>query len=352
MAIQNYSTQAGRLNKVRGEILAHAVPVEVLGITGQNKKMPKNSGDNIVFRRWMPALPTGATSVDNQIVTVNNLGTFASSHLTSDGVTPTADSLTATDVTATLQQYSCLYAITDKTFDLYEDDVAGEMKRQVGERMGAVREMIRYGELRGQTNVVTYCGGSAKNQVDEAVTLNVLRKTARTLLANHAKQITSILAPSASFATAPVEAGFLVFCHTDMEPVIRDLPGFKHVSEYGQRKVINEYEVGSVERFRFVLSPELVAEKDQGAAIGATGLFSTTGSNIDTYPLIVVAEDAWGDVALRGGESFDVSYIPVGQKDKNDPLGQRGYIGAKFYSAAKVLNNGWMAVIWSGTPTL
>jgi hypothetical protein len=57
-------------------------------------------------------------------------------------------------------------------------------------------------------------------------------------------------------------------------------------------------------------------------------------------------------VALRGAESFDVTWIPPGQKDSGDPLGQRGYIGAKFYSAAKVLNNGWMAVAFAGTPAL
>ena len=349
MATQNYSSQSQRLGKVKGEILAHAVPVEVLGTTGQMKKMPKSQGDNIIFRRWLPY-----GGVDNKIVTASNVATFASNHLTAEGVTPSADTLTPTDITATLQQYSCLYALTDKTFDLYEDDVAGEMKRQVGERMGAVREMIRYGELKGQTGVVNYCGGTTIATVDETISLNVLRKTARTLLGNHAKQITSILSPSAMFATAPVEAGFLVFCHTDMEPAIRDLPGFKHVSEYGQRKVINEYEVGSVERFRFILSPELAplaGANGVTASVGVTGL-QGTGGYVDVYPMIVVAEDAWGDVALRGAESFDVTYIPVGQKDKNDPLGQRGYIGAKFYSAAKVLNSGWVAVIHAGTPAL
>ena len=47
-----------------------------------------------------------------------------------------------------------------------------------------------------------------------------------------------------------------------------------------------------------------------------------------------------------------MSYIPPGQKDKNDPLGQRGYIGAKTYMTAVVLNNGWGAVAWVGTPSL
>lgn len=346
MATQTYSTMSQRIGKVKGEILAHAMPVEVLGITGQQKKMPKNSGDNVIYRRF---LPFGGT--DNKWITVNNVATFASSHQTTEGVTPTADTISSTDVTVTLTQYSCLYAVTDKTVDLHEDDIPAEMKKQCGERMGLVREMVRYGALKAATNNY-FAGGTNAGTVDETLNLNLLRKVTRGLLANHGKQITSILEASSKFATAPVEAGFLVFCHTDMEPAIRDLPGFKHVSEYGSRKVINENEIGSVERFRFILSPELAANKDVGAAVGTTGLFSTTGSNIDNYPCIVVAEDAWGDVALRGAESFDVSWIAPGTKDKSDPLGQRGYIGAKFYSAASVLNNGWMAVIYCGTPAL
>ena len=40
MAIATYSTPAGRINKLKGEILKSAIPVEVLGITGVQKKMP------------------------------------------------------------------------------------------------------------------------------------------------------------------------------------------------------------------------------------------------------------------------------------------------------------------------
>lgn len=347
MAMQNYNSQPGRVNKLKGEILAHAVPVEVLGITGTQKQMPKNQGDNVVFRRW---LPLGGT--DNKWITGANVNTFAADHLTTEGVTPSADTLTAVDVTATLQQYSCLYAVTDKTVDLHEDDAPAEMKKQTGERVGLLREMVRYGSLKGMTNVFYGGTGNSPSTVNGTASVNLLRKVTRSLKANHAKMITSILAPSPNFATAPVEASYLVFCSTDMEPAIRDLPGFKHISEYGSRKPVHEQEIGSVESFRFVLSPELAANINSGAAVGATGLFSTGGSNIDIYPMIVVGEDLWGQVALRGADSLDVSYIPPGQKDKNDPLGQRGYIGAKTYMTAVILNNGWGALVWVGTPSL
>jgi N4-gp56 family major capsid protein len=36
------------------------------------------------------------------------------------------------------------------------------------------------------------------------------------------------------------------------------------------------------------------------------------------------------------------SIIPVGQKTKDDPLGQRGYAGWKMYHVAVILNDLWM----------
>jgi N4-gp56 family major capsid protein len=357
MAAQTYSTQAGRVNTIKGEILAHSIPKEVLGITGQIKKMPKNEGDNVKYRRWLPQDATNDSTdgYGNRFITGSNVDTYASDHQTTEGVTQTAVTMAATDVTATLLQYSCLYMLTDKTADLYEDDVAGEMKKQTGERMGLVREMIRYGKLKAATNKY-YAGGTSYATVDETLTLPLLRRVSRNLLANHADQINEVIEASTKFNTTPVEAGFLVFCHTDMEPAIRDLPGFKHVSEYANRSTINENEIGSCERYRFILSPELAPwygsnATYRGALIGATGLQGTS-TYIDVYPCIVVADKAWGDVALRGMGSFDMTYLPVDQKDKNDPLGQRGYIGAKFWSAAEILNQGYMAVVFAGTPDL
>lgn len=259
------------------------------------------------------------------------------------------------DVTATLTQYHVLYSLTDKTVDLYEDgaDVPDEMKRQTGERMGLIREMVRWGVLKAATNIA-YSGGTTLATVDEAITLNFLRSIARGLRANHAGFVTSILAPSAAFGTAPVERSFLVFCHTDTEADIRDLPGFTPVAEYGSRQPVHEMEIGTCESFRFILSPELIytaGASGTTAAVGTSGM-QATGGYIDVYPIIVMGMDAYGQVALRGVNALDVTYIPPGQKDKNDPLGQRGYIGAKAYFTAVILNGGWMCLGWAGVTDL
>lgn len=156
--MQKYSTQAGRINKLKGEILRHAMPVEVLGITGMNKSMPKNNGDNVVYRRWLPyGASSGAISAgidpQNRMITASNMQTYASVQEAVEGVTPGSDTLVPVDVTVTLKQYIVMYGVTDKTVDLYEDDVPAEMKKHTGERTGLIREMERYGVLRAMTNV-------------------------------------------------------------------------------------------------------------------------------------------------------------------------------------------------------
>jgi N4-gp56 family major capsid protein len=217
--------------------------------------------------------------------------------------------------------------------------------------MGLVRELIRYGALKGCTNKF-YSGGTSRATVAAAITYNLLNKVSRSLLGNRADPITRVLAPSANFNTTAVEGGFLVFCHTDGEHDIRALPNFVEVAKYGTRKPVHEMELGSSGRYRFILSPELASIADSGAAVGSTGLYSTGAANIDVYPFIVVADNAWGEVALRGMNSFDFTNLKPGQKDKNDILGQRGYVGAKFYSAATVLNDGFMAVVEAGVTSL
>lgn len=342
MPTTTYSTNAGRINEIKGEILAHALPVEVLAMGCKQKPMPKNMGDNITYRRY---IPFGATTTNAN--TQNRPSVTASAHILAEGVTPAADTLTPVDVNVQLQQYACLYSYTDKTEDLYEDDLPEEMKIQTGERMGLVREMIRYGSLKAATNV-SYAGGTSRMTVDEAISLNILRRMTKTLKANHAKKKTRIITPSPLYDTSAIQPSYCVFVHTDAQPDIEDLPDYVPASKYGSRQAINEHEIGSVGEYRFMLSPELAPYLAGGAVVGATGLVSAGAANVDVYPFIVMGEEAAFDVALRGGNSFDVKHIPAKQADKSDPLAQRGYVGAKFWDAVLVTNNGWMGVIEAG----
>jgi len=354
MAIQNMAAQAARIGKWKGEILARAIPCEVLQLAGTQKQMPKNVSDTVVYRRWVPynasagnpniLIQSGGVTVETDAS--NRVDTHVTNNLLAEGTTPTPDSIVAQDITAVLKQYGCLYSFTDKVADLYEDGISDAMKTQVAERMALIRELELYSKVRANTNRFYGGAGTTLATVDGKLTAKLLRKMARSLALNHTKKITSILAPSPNIGTKPIEAAYLVFCSSDIDADLRDatnFPGYTPVAAYGSRKPMHENEIGSFEQFRFIASPELVPFQNAGAAVGTTGCLSTGGTAIDVYPLIVVGQESYGTVALRGSKSFDLSVIPVGNKDSADPLGQRGYIGAKFYAVSVLLNQQWCA---------
>lgn len=352
MTMQNFALTPGRLNKFKGGILKHAVPQEILSKGGRQVKFPKNSSDTYVARRF---LPYGASASSPNTFFANATGdrgnAMVAAHLTSEGVTSAPESITPQDVTVVMNQYDCLYGFTDKTYDMYEDDIPGAMQEQIGERVTLVNEMIVYGALKACTNQFYGGTGTSRATVNGPLNLGLIRKITKSLQANHAKPVTSVLNASGLYGTDAVAAGFLVYSHTDYEPDIRDLPGFIPCEKYASGKPMPN-EIGKCERFRFITSPDMPALQDAGAAVGATGLYSTTGTNIDVYPFIVTAADAWSQIAVRGKESLDPTYIPPGVKSKSDPHGQRGYAGTIWWKAVMIENNGWMAVGNCGVKTL
>ena len=365
MAIQNYNTSPARINKFKGEILKHATPFEVLAKLGRQVSMPKNQSETYVARR---IVPYGATTNNANVFFANGVAgadrgaNLANAHVVQEGVTPSADSIVVQDITATINQYSCLYGFTDKVVDLYEDDIPKEIKTQIGERVALVNEMIIYGVLKSCTN--QFFSGLASTSISTTaapINLNLLRKIARSMQANHARPVTTMLKASPNISTEPVEQGYVVVCHTDLEPDLRNIAGFIPVSKYATGSPMAN-EIGRVERFRFVTSPDLpalfsagvVVASAQNASYATTANFcqSTLGTNIDVYPFFVLAQDAFSQIALRGKESTDPTFIPAGEKTKSDPHGQRGYAGAIWWKGVMIENNQWMALGYCGTAAL
>lgn len=344
MTMQTLGLQPGRINRFKGEILKHAVPLEVLSRQGRQVRYPKNSGDTYIARRFLPWNSTAANP--NQFFQ-NGAGDRALSivqqHQVQEGVTPLPDSIVAQDIPVVMQQYSCLYGFTDRVADLHEDDIPEAMTQQVGERVTLVNELICYGAIKASTNQYFGGTGTSLGTVNGGISLPLIRKITRNLQANHGRPVTSMLKASGNYGTDAVAAGYFVYSHTDLEPDIRDLPGFVPVEKYATGQAVPN-EIGKVERFRFVTSPEFPSRQDAGAAVASTGLQSTSGANIDVYSFIVTAADAWSQVSIRGLDALDPTYLRPGEKTKSDPHGQRGYIGTIWYKAVMVENNGWLAV--------
>ena len=312
------------------QMLKHAMPVMVLEKLGLARQMPKNKTETISFRR--PRTFTAATTP------------------LQEGVTPNSTAFSYDTVQTTLQQYGQVVEVTDKIEDLAEDPVLNDASTQAGENIGRTMEALIWGVVRGGTNVI-YANGAARGDVNTAISITKHKAAVRALKAQKAMKITQILGSSPNYATKAVEAAYVAVGHTDLESDIRNLPGFLPVAQYGQRSPICEHEIGSVEDVRYILSPDLEPFAGAGAAVGSSGMLDT-GGDVDVYPIIYCGREAFGVVALRGQGAVSPTIIPVGQKTKDDPLGQRGYVGWKTWHASLILNQAWMARLECGATAL
>jgi len=353
MAIQNYGTVASR-NLIRAAqgMLEHAQPITVLGDFGTQREMPQNSTDTLVFRRTLPfGATTVGTTIENSTRYVGTPDITASNFVLAEGVTPNSNTISFQDVTVQLQQYGVLFKYSSKTEQLYEDDIPGEMVKLTGETLAEVMELVRYGVLKAGSTVV-YANGSSRSAINTAISLNAIRKAARTLESNRARRVTSRLAPGVNFGTRAVQPAYVVFCHTDAVSDVRNLPGFTRVEEYGSFKPIHDREIGACEDFRFVSSPLLKSFLAAGASVGSSGMLSVGAANVDVYPFIVIGEDAWGQVALKGMSAIKPVVLKASQTNHANPLGQFGYVGASTWFATVRLNDAWMARIEAGGTAL
>jgi N4-gp56 family major capsid protein len=351
MAMQGYALAAARIGKFKGKILKRAIPREILARTGRQEPLPRNNSDTYVARRW---LPYGATSTDansiNRFIQPgagDRTNVIVQAHQTTEGVTPPPDNIVPQDITVVMQQYSCLYGFTDKTYKFYEDDIPGQMAKQVADRMVLVNEYIIYGALRGSTNYYYGGTGTSRSTVNGPLTLPMLRKVATSLVGNHAMPVTKMLKASPNFGTSAVFDAFNVYVPYQLEGDVRDLPNFTPVEQYSDSSQAQPNEIGKAERFRFIIHPDLVAIQDSGASVASTAsqYVSTTGTSIDVFQPIVIAEDAFSQITLRGEDSSKPVLLLPEEASKADPLGQRGYSGASWWKAVMVENPGWMAVL-------
>ena len=337
MAIQQYGTVASR-NLIRAEMrmLKHAEPIQVLTRFGDQKEQPLNKTDTIVFRRLQPF---NATATEVPDITAVNF-------LTAEGVTPTANTISYTDVTTVLNQYAVLFKFTSKAQLIYEDDIPNDMAKLTGETMAEVGELICYGQVRAGTSVI-YANGVARDTLNSTPSLNDFRLAARTMESNRAKNVTSAIKPGPDFGTSSVEAAYIVFHHTNLSADLRDIAGFTKRVDYGSAiKPVHEREIGAIEEFRFVTSPLFAPWAGGGLAEGADGMLATGGLN-DVYPMVVMAQSAWGQCSLKGHGYSGVSptIIPSNIKNHANPSGMFGYVGADFWMSSVRLNENWMTRI-------
>lgn len=265
-----------------------------------------------------------------------------------EGIPPTGNKLTYTDVQATLEQYGDSYKLTDVIVDTHEDKVLQEMMDLSGECAAETIETIRINILKAGTNVFYANGAASRAYVTSPPTRGDFRLIYRYFKNHKAREISQIIAPSAKISTEAVMPAYFCMGHTDLDADIRAIPGFIPAKHYADTTKVLPGEIGSIEQFRIILTPMFepwlaAGSSATGTTYLSSGVAPSTAAAPDVYPLICVARDGYGIVPLQGYNSVTPMVVNPNKPSAGDPLGQIGWVSWKTYQTAAILNQAWVA---------
>lgn len=307
---------------VVAKMLIRALPYLVFEKFGQAYPLPTKSTKTAKFRRFesLDATPKKLT----------------------EGVTPTAQTFSVTDIEATVQQYGNLVTMTDVLLDTNDSPVMEQVTQIVGEQAAETVENMRIGVLLGGTNV-EYANGTARDAVNTPISLPLQRRITRKLKNQKARFLTDSIKSTPRFYTESISPCFVAVCHPDCEADIRSMPHFQDVKDYGNTSPW-ENEIGAVEGVRYLFTTLMKSWPNAGGTkMNAAGdtMVSTAGAKADVYPILFLAKDAYGLVPLKGAESLTPVIINPSHTE-SDPLAQRAHVAWKTMQTCVILNQAWM----------
>ena len=319
-------------------MLKRALPYLHIEKFGQTYPLPTNSTQTAKFRRYYMVGATGTAGPDATASSAFSIPVAITPLV--EGVTPTGSVLTNQDYTVQLYQYGDFMTMTDVIEDTHTDPILQQMTDILGEQAASTVETLRFNVLKAGTNVFYANNVAGRSSVVTAISLTDQRRVTTGLNRQNSKKITTVVASTADFNTKSVEAAYMAITHPDLESDIRTMTGFIPVASYGPHTSPFEGEIGSVEQVRYLTSTIFAPWADAGGAKGA--MRSTSGTSADVYPVLIFGRDAFGIVPLKGKSSMTPMVVNP-KPAPGDPLGQRGTVGWKLWTATVILQDAFMA---------
>lgn len=297
----------------------------VAGRFGQGQPLPKNHSMTQKWRRYHN-LPRATAPL-------------------AEGVTPAGRSVTKTDITVSLNQFGDFVELTDVIKDTHEDDVFQEYMDICGQQIGETIEVVTIAALKAGTTVFYANNSGSRAAIDSPPLRGDFRRIFRSLKNNKAQVIRKMIRATQKISTEPIDPAYIVMGHTDLKADLADMEGWTPVRNYADSTKAIPSEVGSLDEFRFLLTPLFDPWESSGASSAtylAAGVIPSAAASCDVYPLIIVAENSYGTVPLQGMESVHPAVINP-KPSISDPLGQKGAVSWKTYYNAVILNQDWVA---------
>lgn len=304
------------------------IPAEVDAVYQRTLLMRVHS--NFVYTKWAQVRDIGRGAGTNQVRFRRYGNLTAATTALTEGVTPSGSQLSVTSIVASTSQYGDYVTMTDKLTMETQDPILTETAEILGDQAADTFDQLTRDVLVAGTSVFYANGVGGRSSVAANVALADYRKIARALRLNHAKKITSIISASDGVGTTPVKAAYVVIISPNTHYDLKGLSGFIPVSQYpSTQKLVDENEVGSLDEFRFVETPN--AKVFTGAGSGS----------VDVHADVILAQNAYGTTRISG-EALKFIFKPLGSAGSADPLDQRQTSGWKGAFVPYRLNESFM----------
>lgn len=352
---------------------------------GQMRPIPRNSGKRVEFRRW------------------NLFDANAAMKALEEGVTPSGQSLSQSNVEALVSQYGAYVEVSDLLDMTGYDQVITESAELLGEQLGTVVEWVTRDAMNAGNNVQRAGGKTTRAALtaDDKLTVDEIRKAVRTLKRAKARP----------FCEDERKPHFICICSPDATYDLQNDALWQDVSKYSNAEAIYSGEIGRLFGVVFVESTEAkvfrqsvwnkvseatssstsfvlknapteaeaayLSREDNPIRIGeasytiagfdpssntvtlketaslaadaivysedAGALDPETKTAMDVHSTLIFGKDAYGVVDVAGSSALQIIIKPHGSAGTQDPLDQRATVGAKVAAyTAVILNELWL----------
>ncbi len=270
---------------------------------GQKRKIPRNSGKSIEFRRFSELHDGGNTLTE--------------------GVTPNGKALNVTAITATPVQFGSYVELSDVLEMTAIDNTILEVTKCLANQAGRTIDTYVKNVLNSGTNVM-YCPNITAEGKESSVTERIrIDSTSRLTLKQIYKAVGTL-----KMRNVPTFDGYYV-------GIVHPYVAYDIIEDAGDRwQPVGQYptpngtyvgEIGCVGGVRFVETSEADYFWDLGGGIGACTIYCS----------LILGADAYG---VTEHEDGGLENIIKQRGYGNDPLNQRSSIGWKAFKCAKILN--------------
>ena len=352
---------------------------------GQMRPIPRNSGKRVEFRRW------------------NLFDANDAMKALEEGVTPSGQSLSQSNVEALVSQYGAYVEVSDLLDMTGYDQVITESAELLGEQLGTVVEWVTRDAMNAGNNVQRAGGKTTRAALtaDDKLTVDEIRKAVRTLKRAKARP----------FCEDERKPHFICICSPDATYDLQNDALWQDVSKYSNAEAIYSGEIGRLFGVVFVESTEAkvfrqsvwnkvseatsssasfvlknapteaeaayLSREDNPIRIGeasytiagfdpssntvtlketaslaadaivysedAGALDPETKTAMDVHSTLIFGKDAYGVVDVAGSGALQIIIKPHGSAGTQDPLDQRATVGAKVAAyTAVILNELWL----------